>query len=282
MTHDEDAWQKELEERAAEAGRIFSDFVKTVAALRHPLQGCPWDLEQDHKSLRRFMLEEAYEAAEAMFGTDEAHLLEELGDVLLQVVLNAQLAHDKGRGDIRDVTSSINSKMIRRHPHVFGDLAGQGIDQAEIKSNWEKIKAREKALKQHKAGYFADTAGIIPALTQSSKIGKRAHTIHFDWDSPADVLKQCQAELKELEQEMGGADRERLHDELGDVFFSLAQLSRHLGVDPEVAAQQGNLKFLRRFAAMEEICKLRNLEVTQLTRDELEGLWQEAKSQERS
>jgi MazG family protein len=227
------------------------------------------------------MLEEAYEAAEAMFGTDEAHLLEELGDVLLQVVLNAQLAHDKGQGDIRDVTGSINSKMIRRHPHVFGDLAGQGIDQAEIKSNWERIKAREKALKQHKVGYFADCAKVIPALTQAYKIGKRAHTIHFDWDSPADVLKQCQAELKELEQEMSGADRERLHDELGDVFFSLAQLSRHLGVDPEVAAQQGNMKFLRRFAAMEGLCRLRNLEATQLTREELESLWQEAKSQER-
>jgi MazG family protein len=281
MTHDDNAWEKELEERAAEAGRIFSDFVKTVATLRHPVRGCPWDLEQDHKSLRRFMLEEAYEAAEAMLGTDEAHLLEELGDVLLQVVLNAQLAHDKQKGDIRDVTASINSKMIRRHPHVFGDLAGKGIDQAEIKSNWERIKAKEKAVKQHKLPYFADCAKVIPALTQGYKIGKRAHTIHFDWDTPADVLKQCQAELKELEHEMVGADRDRLHDELGDVFFSLAQLSRHLGVDPEVAAQQGNAKFLRRFAAMEDICRLRNLEVTQLTRDELEVLWQEVKSQER-
>jgi MazG family protein len=280
MTHDDKAWEKELEERAAEAGRIFSDFVKTVATLRHPVRGCPWDLEQDHKSLRRFMLEEAYEAAEAMFGTDEAHLLEELGDVLLQVVLNAQLAHDKQKGDIRDVTTSINSKMIRRHPHVFGDLAGQGIDQAEIKSNWEKIKAKEKAVRQHKVAYFADCAKVIPALTQAYKIGKRAHTIHFDWDTPADVLKQCQAELTELEDEMLGADRDRLHDELGDVFFSLAQLSRHLGVDPEVAAQQGNAKFLRRFAAMEDLCKLRNLEVTQLTRDELEALWKEAKQQE--
>ncbi len=280
MTHEENAWEKELEARAAEAGRIFSDFVKTVATLRHPVRGCPWDLEQDHKSLRRFMLEEAYEAAEAMLGTDEAHLLEELGDVLLQVVLNAQLAHDHRKGDIRDVATSINSKMIRRHPHVFGDLAGQGIDQAEIKSNWERIKAKEKAAKPDKVGYFADCAKVIPALTQAYKIGKRAHTIHFDWDAPADVLKQCQAELTELEHELAGADRDRLHDELGDVFFSLAQLSRHLGVDPEVAAQQGNAKFLRRFAAMEEICRVRNLEVTQLTRDELEVLWKEAKSQE--
>ncbi|WP_141736426.1 nucleoside triphosphate pyrophosphohydrolase [Oligoflexus tunisiensis] len=280
MTYDENDWEKELEVRAAEAGRIFSDFVKTVATLRHPVRGCPWDLEQDHKSLRRYMLEEAYEAAEAMFGTDEAHLLEELGDVLLQVVLNAQLAHDKGRGDIRDVTTSINSKMVRRHPHVFGDLAGQGIDKAEIKTNWERIKATEKAIKQHKAGYFADCVKVVPALTQAHKIGKRAHTIHFDWDSPADVLKQCQAELQELEHEMVAADRDRLHDELGDVFFSLAQLSRHLGVDPEVAAQQGNAKFLRRFAVMEEIARVRGQEVTQLTRDELEALWKEAKTQE--
>lgn len=281
MTHDEESWQKEVDERAAEAGRIFAEFVKTVATLRNPVRGCPWDLEQDHKSLRRYMLEEAYEAAEAMFGTDEAHLLEELGDVLLQVVLNAQLACDKNKGDIRDVVTSINSKMLRRHPHVFGELAGQGIDQAEIKSNWEKIKAKEKVIKQHKAGYFADCVKVIPALTQSCKIGKRAHTIHFDWDSAADVLKQCQSELQEVEQEMAEADKDRLYDELGDVFFSLAQLSRHLGVDPEVAAQQGNAKFLRRFAAMEEICRVREQDVTKLTRDELEALWQEAKSQER-
>jgi MazG family protein len=280
MTHDDKAWEKELEERAAAAGQIFSDFVKTVAMLRHPVRGCPWDLEQDHKSLRRFMLEEAYEAAEAMFGTDEAHLIEELGDVLLQVVLNAQLAHDHNKGDIRDVAEAINSKMIRRHPHVFGDLAGQGIDRAEIKSNWEKIKAKEKAAALHKVGYFADCGKVIPALTQAYKIGKRAHTIHFDWDTPADVLKQCQAELTELENEVAGADRNRLYDELGDVFFSLAQLSRHLGVDPEVAAQQGNAKFLRRFAAMEDICAVRGQDVTKLSRDELEVLWKEAKSQE--
>jgi MazG family protein len=281
MTIDENAWQKEVDERAAEAGRIFAEFVKTVATLRHPDRGCPWDLEQDHKSLRRFMLEEAYEAAEAMLGIDEAHLLEELGDVLLQVVLNAQLAVDKNKGDIRDVVTSINSKMHRRHPHVFGELAGQGIGQAEIKSNWERIKAKEKAVKLHKAGYFADCSKVIPALTQAYKIGKRAHMIHFDWDAPAEVLKQCQAELNELEHEMVGADQDRLHDELGDVFFSLAQLSRHLGVEPEVAAQQGNAKFLRRFAAMEEICAVRHLDVTHLTRDELEALWQEAKSLER-
>lgn len=280
MTHDDKAWEKELEERAAAAGQIFSDFVKTVAMLRHPVRGCPWDLEQDHKSLRRFMLEEAYEAAEAMLGTDEAHLIEELGDVLLQVVLNAQLAHDHRKGDIRDVAEAINSKMIRRHPHVFGELAGQGIDRAEIKSNWEKIKAKEKAVKLQKVGYFADCVKVIPALTQAYKIGKRAHTIHFDWDTPADVLKQCQAELTELENEVAGADRDRLYDELGDVFFSLAQLSRHLGVDPEVAAQQGNAKFLRRFAAMEDICAVRGQDVTKLSRDELEVLWKEAKSQE--
>jgi MazG family protein len=280
MTYDEAVWQNEVDARAEEAGRIFAEFVKTVATLRHPVRGCPWDLEQDHKSLRRFMLEEAYEAAEAMLGTDQGHLLEELGDVLLQVVLNAQLAVDKNKGDIRDVVASINSKMLRRHPHVFGDLAGQRMDQATIKNNWQRIKAAEKVDKQPGPGYFADCAKLIPALTQAYKIGKRAHTIHFDWDSAIEVLRQCRAELTELEHEMVGIDKDRLYDELGDVFFSLAQLSRHLGVDPEVAAQQGNLKFLRRFAAMEEYCRLRQKDVTQLTRDELEALWQEAKSQE--
>jgi MazG family protein len=280
MSHDEGQWQKELEERAQAAGQIFAEFVKTVAALRHPDRGCPWDLEQSHRSLRRYMLEEAYEAAEAMLGTDEGHLLEELGDVLLQVVLNAQLARDHGKGDIREVVQSINSKMIRRHPHVFGELVGKEMDRSAIKSNWDKIKAEEKSKSKTKEGYFADCAKIIPSLSQAYKIGKRAHLIQFDWVSVQEVLDQCKSELLELEQEIPGGDRDRLSDEMGDVFFSLSQLSRHLGIDPEIAAYQGNLKFLKRFASMEELCQLRGWNVASLSRDELESLWREAKAQE--
>jgi len=281
MSHDEGRWQKELNERAQAAGQIFVELVKTVAALRHPERGCPWDLEQNHKSLRRYMLEEAYEAAEAMLGTDEAHLLEELGDVLLQVVLNAQLAKDHGKGDIREVVQSINSKMIRRHPHVFGDLAARDIDRSEIKSNWDKIKAGEKSKSKTKDGYFADCAKIIPSLSQAYKIGKRAHLIQFDWVSVQEVLDQCKSELLELQQEIPGGDRDRLADEMGDVFFSLCQLSRHLGIDPEAAAHQGNVKFLKRFASMEELCHGRGWDVTNLSLEELENLWREAKTQEK-
>ncbi len=281
MSHDENLWQKELEVRAAAAGQIFADFVKTVATLRHPVHGCPWDLEQDHRSLRRYMLEEAYEAAEAMLGTDEGHLLEELGDVLLQVVLNAQLAKDQNKGDINHVVQSIQSKMIRRHPHVFGELAGQGLGQAEIKSNWDAIKAQEKANKPQEA-YFADCAKVVPALTQAYKIGKKAHKIQFDWDTVQGVLDHCKSELSELEQEIPGGDSERLYDEMGDVFFCLAQVSRHLGVDPEVAAQQGNLKFLRRFALMESIGLERGLDVKTMSRDDQEALWKEVKDRQQA
>lgn len=272
------AWQNILDKRADEAGRLFAAFVKTIGALRHPDSGCPWDLEQDHKSLRRYMLEEAYEASEAMLAGDSVHLLEELGDVLLQVVLNAQVAADGELGTICDVIQGINSKMLRRHPHVFGGSSSELRTSQDVRVNWDKIKASEKAGSSHaRLGFFADQAKVIPALTQALKIGKRAHSIDFDWGSASEVWRQVKSELDEFEAELAGGDTLRLQDELGDVLFSLAQMSRHLGLDPEVAAQQGNIKFLKRFAGMEKLAIQRGLKIELLPRDQLELLWQEVK-----
>ncbi len=287
----------DLETKVQAAEKAFGLFIRTIAALRHPQTGCPWDLQQDHKSLRRFMLEEAYEAAEAMLQQDDQHLLEELGDVLLQVVLNAQIAEDRRAGHIVDVIEGINSKMLRRHPHVFAPAQEGEIGAAEVKQNWEAIKAEERKVKEEKKAIssesgnmaevetFAEARKIYPALTQAFKIGKKARSIDFDWDHPIEVLHQLRSELEELEAEIKakavgdeGAE-ERLGDELGDVFFSLAQLSRHLGFEPEEAALRGNHKFLRRFAAVERLALKRGLAIGSLARPDLEKLWLEAKIQ---
>ncbi|MFY7928513.1 MAG: nucleoside triphosphate pyrophosphohydrolase [Oligoflexus sp.] len=282
MSHEHEVKERqELEHRATEAGAAFAAFVRTVAALRHPKTGCPWDLEQDHKSLRRFMLEEAYEAAEAMLGSDPAHMLEELGDVLLQVVLNAQLAHDSGSGDIREVVEGINAKMIRRHPHVFAPN-GNSVGSAEVKQNWELMKALEKAGQAADESYFHELKKVLPALTQAFKIGKKAKSIQFDWSTAAEVMAQLRSELDELDEEMRRPEQnpERIRSELGDVFFSLAQLSRHLGYEPEALAQEGNHKFLRRFAQLEALAKAQGRQVNDLDRGELEALWIAAKKTE--
>ena len=288
-----ESYERALAAKVALAENAFGRLVRTIAALRHPQTGCPWDLEQDHRSLRRFMLEEAYEAAEAMLQTDDAHLLEELGDVLLQVVLNAQVAEDRGAGHIVDVIEGIDAKMVRRHPHVFAPLDSEPIGTEAVRRNWDMIKAEEKRgaaapgqMKRKET--FAEARKIHPALTQAFKIGKKARAINFDWDQPSEVLQQLRAEIDELEAEMKGGTnakdkasveaRERLADELGDVFFSLAQLSRHLGFEPEEAALRGNSKFLKRFETVENLAAARGEEVDQLPRVELERLWLQAKS----
>ena len=272
----EKAWQNELEIRAEKAAQEFKAFIKTVAQLRHPLKGCPWDLEQTHVSLRRYMLEEAYEAAETMLAEPSAELIDELGDVLLQVVLNAQLAADGGRGDIEDVVRGIRQKMIRRHPHVFA-TSDQAISADEVTRQWALIKQKEKP-KDHTEGVFGKTRKVHPALTQAFQIGKTAKNIAFDWHTPEEVFQQLQAELTELQQEIAAEDKTKIADELSDCFFSLAQLSRHLEFEPEEIAQRGNMKFLRRFEMMESLARDNGIDVTTVGQAKLEELWAEAKS----
>ena len=277
----EDTWMKELSETAHEAGKLFEQFVMTIGQLRHPTHGCPWDLEQDHQSLRRYMIEEAYEAAFAMLGDDQEEIVEELGDVLLQVVLNAQVSADQQKQDVRDVIRGIDSKMIRRHPHVFQANTGSATEIAEIKKKWAEIKVAEK---KHKGldvsgRVFEEAKKVSPALTQAFKIGKIAAQIDFDWESTEGVLRHFKSEIEELELGIRSQNESEIRSELGDVFFTLVQVCRHLGFEPETVAHEGNWKFLQRFEKVEDLASSKGKKVRELGAKELEELWVEVKRQ---
>lgn len=275
-------WRDRLQQDLDAAPEQFARLIETIGLLRHPQQGCPWDLKQDHESLRHYMLEEAYEAVEAMGSNDYGHLREELGDVLLQVVLNSQILRDGGEEGITSVITELVDKMIRRHPHVF-KADSHGIESAEdVKRAWNEIKKTEKGTSGVVGDVFAEVKKQpFPSLLMAYKIGKKAESIKFDWSCVEDVWQQFLSEVKELEDEIQiHSNRERIFQELGDVFFSLAQLCRHLGFDPEVAASSGNQKFLRRFGTMEQIADQKGVLVDGLSQSELEELWQEAKKSE--
>ena len=261
----------------------------TIAWLRDPENGCPWDLKQTHASLRRYMLEEAYEAAETMTEELNHDLREELGDVLLQVVLNAQVALDRGDFSLSDVIRTINSKMRRRHPHVFSatETHSRPFSDNSLRQSWEEIKANEKkgtASSSTQESVFHEVKGKYPATRQANLIGKIAADIDFDWSTPGEVLAQVRAEIEELDEELTrpDADHQRITDELGDVYFSLAQLSRHLKLDPEVVSLSANQKFLRRFENVEKLAKVADIDVRTAGRDALEKLWSQAKINEKS
>lgn len=275
-------YDKQLERNAAAGAQQFADFIKVIGALRHPVSGCPWDLEQNHETLRRYMLEEAYEASVAMGDANPKHISEELGDVLLQVVLNAQIGADAGHFTIQDVVQGIKEKMVRRHPHVFAADTHKVQNSGEVRQQWAEIKAKEKGGQDKPKSLFAGCEKITPALSQAAAIGKRSKDIQFDWTEPREVLAQVQAELKELTDEAAlPQNMPRIREELGDLFFTLAQYARHLGLDPEVIAQDGNQKFLRRFAAVEALGQAQGIDVKKASMAEKERLWQQAKAQEK-
>lgn len=261
------------------AAKAFARFCSTVGALRDPKTGCPWDLEQTHATLRKYMLEEAYEAVHAMGENDPKELSGELGDVLLQVVLNAQLALDAKKFSIVDVIDGIDAKMIRRHPHVFAKETRQ-------EGSWDAIKAEEKkAAGTAKPEKIFDAADKMhPASAQAVKIGKIASSINFDWDDANEVFAQVRSEVEEVAEELAKTERDpaRLADEIGDLYFSLAQLSRHLGLEPEVVALDANKKFLRRFAKLEEIAKAKGQDPRTASREGLEALWKAVKADEKA
>ncbi|MDA9950955.1 nucleoside triphosphate pyrophosphohydrolase [Oligoflexaceae bacterium] len=257
----------------------FFEFYNTVAKLRDPETGCPWDLKQTHRTLRKYMIEEAYEASAEMTSeesTDE--LCDELGDVLLQVVLNAQVAKDQNSFDITKVINQINAKMIRRHPHVFDEnFEKKTADQ--VKKSWEEIKKSEKI--EEADSYFSSVENIQPANLQADKIGRLASKIQFDWDNVHQVIEQLQSEIEELKIALSNSDsaakNAEIENEMGDVLFTCAQVSRHLGLSPEVAAQHGNIKFLTRFKKLEELAGRRGVHIESASREQLEGFWKEAK-----
>mgnify|MGYP000073676800 CR=1 FL=1 len=252
-----------------------------VARLRGP-GGCPWDREQTHQSLKPFMLEEAHEALEALDSGDMARFSEELGDLALQVVLHAQLAREAGHFSMDEVFASINAKLVRRHPHVFGDVQVSGA--AEVLRNWDAIKRHEKGEQGERASALDGIPITLPALAYAQELGRRAARLGFDWPDVGGVLQKVHEELRELEREIaahppeeGAHGHMRLREELGDVLFALVNLARWLRVDAEEALRETNRRFRERFLKMEEQALAQGRPLERMSLDELEQLWQEAK-----
>ncbi|AWN54532.1 nucleoside triphosphate pyrophosphohydrolase [Methylobacterium sp. 17Sr1-1] len=223
-----------------------------MARLRDPDGGCPWDLAQSHASIVPYTIEEAYEVAEAVESGDPEELRDELGDLLFQVVFQARIAEEAGTFAFDDVATAIADKMVRRHPHIFGEV--RGLDQAAVKAQWAAIKAEERAAKGRPAqeGTLAGVPLALPALARAEKISRKAAAVGFDWPDAAEVIAKVREETDEVAQALAGEGPEAVAEEIGDLLFSVANLARHAGVDPEEALRRANLKFQRRFSAMEE------------------------------
>lgn len=274
----------------------FDGFVTTIAALRAP-DGCPWDREQTHESIARNMIEEAYEAVDAIEAGDTAHLREELGDVLLQVVLQSQIASDAGEFTIDDVCRDVNAKMIRRHPHVFGEAKAQSA--GDVLELWDNVKLAEKGAADAQADEAgADREGLLdgvptafPALMQAQKISRKAVAVGFEWDTLDDVWAKVDEEVAELREAFAAApktDKGKVAEaaqaevelEFGDVLFTLVNVARKMGIDAESALRASCSKFRRRWAFIEGAAWAQDRKVEELSMGEMQTLWDEAKSRE--
>ena len=242
----------------------LDELIKTIAILRS-LEGCEWDRQQTHQSIRQNMLEEAYEAAEAIDEGNIEHLKEELGDVLLQVVLQSQIAKDNNEFDIQDVAKMLNDKLIHRHPHVFGELKTN--DTEIILQNWEKLKLEEKKDRKR----TLDGIPNLPALLKAMKISKKAVRAGFEWQNYQQLLECFYSEIKEFQEAQTQEDKE---DEFGDILFALVNIARWNKIDPEVALSKANAKFTKRFNKLEELC---SKPLGELTFEEYDELWRKAK-----
>jgi ATP diphosphatase len=251
--------------------------LEVMDRLRDPEGGCPWDLEQDFRSIAPYTIEEAHEVADAIERGDMDHLRDELGDLLFQVVFHARLAREQGAFDFADVAEGVADKLIRRHPHVFGD--GEPLDSDEQTEAWEAIKARERA----EAGMTSaidGVSGALPPLRRAVKLQKRAARVGFDWADTGPVLAKIREEIDELESEFDAGQPDRIEDELGDVLFAVANLARKAGIDADAALRRTNLKFERRFRAMEVEAERDGQHFDELDLDAQEALWQRVKAGE--
>jgi MazG family protein len=258
------------------------------ARLRAP-SGCPWDVEQTHLTLRTYLIEEAYEVLEALESGDDAKFAEELGDLLLQVVFHAQIATEEKRFTAADVVREIHQKMVRRHPHVFGEKRAK--DATEVLKNWEQIKAEERRAQKQQGTGPSETShapaslldGIphtLPAVMQGFQLTRRASRIGFDWDDVEGVIAKLQEELSELGAARTARSSEQIEDELGDVLFAAVNLARFLKVDPEIALKRTNAKFTSRFKEMERLARASGRALADVPRSEMELLWERAKAAE--
>ena len=246
-----------------------------MAKLRHPEGGCPWDLEQDFASIVPYTIEEAYEVAEAIASGDRTALREELGDLLLQVVFHAQMAEEEGSFDFEAVAAAINDKMVRRHPHVFGDASI--ADATAQTAHWETIKEQERAHKQADPSVLADVPAALPALMRAQKLQKRAARVGFDWPDVRGVIAKIREELVEVEEAITAKGTAEQAEEVGDLLFAVVNLARFMAVDAETALRDANGKFNRRFRYIEQQL---GKPMSEATLDEMEALWNAAKAHE--
>lgn len=265
--------------------RDISRLIEIMAALRDPDGGCPWDLEQDFSTIRHYTIEEAYEVADAIERQDFHDLKEELGDLLLQPVFHAQMAKEAGHFDIGDVIYSITEKLIRRHPHVFGDVEAGSAAGAQV--NWEAIKAQERAAKAARRGdqttsVLDDVPQALPALARAEKLTKKAAKVGFDWPDFQSVLAKVEEEVDEVAEAQRSGDAKAVHEEIGDLLFAVANLARHAGVDAEAALRDANAKFSRRFHYVEQRCREDGIAPAEAGLERLDGYWNEIRSADKA
>ena len=270
-------------------GKLFEALVALQARLRAP-NGCPWDREQTHDSLRTYLVEETYEVLDALDSADPAELAGELGDLLLQVIFHAELAAEAGRFDIGDVIERVHAKMVSRHPHVFGKVKVR--TSAQVLKNWEQLKAEERRAAEKAPDKASGTSGAggasvldgvprtLPALLEAHQLTRRAANVGFDWKNVDGLFEKLSEEAGELREVLDSKDRARLEEEVGDLFFVGVNLARFLGLDAEIALKRANRKFSGRFREMERVAASRGQRVGALSSEELESLWSEAKDRE--
>ncbi len=269
--------------------REISALLEIMAKLRTPGSGCPWDLEQNFATIAPYTIEEAYEVADAIARGDLDDLRDELGDLLLQVVFHARMAEEQGAFAFGDVVEAITAKMIRRHPHVFGDRAGR-LTSGEVKGTWDRIKAEEKAERagRRPTDTATDTSllsGIKagqPALTRAMELQRKASSVGFDWNDPRAVLHKIREEADEIEAALDRGDADELAEETGDLLFALVNLARHVGADPDQALRGTNAKFERRFGYIERRLHAAGRSMEKASLSEMDALWDEAKRQEQA
>ncbi|PYT39621.1 MAG: nucleoside triphosphate pyrophosphohydrolase [Acidobacteria bacterium] len=276
---------KDTKSKQLTPGEWFEKLVAVQARLR-AANGCPWDREQTHRSLRTYLIEEAYEVLEALESGNDAKFAEEMGDLLLQIVFHSQIAREEGRFTVADVIREIHDKMIRRHPHVFGETRAK--DSAEVLRNWEQIKAEERRISSGKGGaklpkevsLLDGVSRALPATLEGFQLTRKASRIGFDWEDASGVFEKMEEETAELKKALKEANHLKTEEELGDLLFAAVNLSRFLKVDPEIALKKANAKFERRFRAMERRARESGREFKDRTREEMESLWDAAKKSE--
>src|SRR5713226_1129479 len=281
---------KPAKQKQLTPGQWFEKLVAVQARLRAP-NGCPWDREQTHQSLRTYLIEEAYEVLEALESGNDAKFVEEMGDLLLQIVFHSQIAREEGRFTVAEVIREIHDKMIRRHPHVFGKTRAK--DSAEVLRNWEQIKAQERRSSDKKrdsktgdgvtkeVSLLDGVSRALPATLEGFQLTRKASRIGFDWEDSSGVFEKMQEETEELKKALRERDHLKMEEELGDLLFAAVNLSRFLEIDPEIALKKANAKFSRRFRAMERLARKNGREFKDLPREEMEAFWDAAKKSER-